>query len=157
MGAGGRQSMGNAENHTMLTAAEYWAGKGFPVFPLRKHLKTPATVDGFKSATTDPDKLKGWFGSGTPHNIGLKCGNGLVVIDIDVKAGIDGKATLQALELQYGQLPPTLTVSTPSGGLHLYYRYPANVPISSKAGKLGDTKTEGLDVRADGGYVVVPP
>lgn len=148
--------MGNAENHTMLMAAEYWAGKGFPVFPCCQHLKRPATEDGFKSATTDPDKLKELFGS-DPRNLGLRCGNGLVVIDIDVKKGIDGKLTLQALESQHGKLPPTLTVSTPSGGIHLYYRYPDNMTISSKAGKLGDTKTPNIDVRADGGYVVAPP
>jgi putative DNA primase/helicase len=53
----------------------------------------------------------------------------------------------------HGKLPPTLTVLT-GGGLHLYYKYPNGLQqIKSTAGLLGP----GLDVRADGGYVVAPP
>ncbi len=141
----------------ILTAAQYWAGRGFPVFPLREGLKTPATGDGFKSATTDPHKIMQFFGGNSRHNIGLMCGGGLVVIDVDMKNGVDGSATLAHLQATVGALPDTLEVSTPSGGKHLYYRYPVGVAINSKAGKIAGQPAPGLDIRADGGYVVCPP
>ena len=46
----------------------------------------------------------------------------------------------------------TLSVHTPSGGLHLYFGWPG-IELRCSAGVLG----EGLDVRAEGGYVVAPP
>ena len=45
-------------------------------------------------------------------------------------------------------LPPTLTVTTPSGGWHLYYRYPEG-GLRSKNGIF-----PGIDLKADGGYVL---
>jgi hypothetical protein len=141
----------------ILAAAQYWANKGFPVFPLRHHLKTPANADGFRSASTDQRQVLEWFGGGSQHNIGLKCGGGLVVIDVDVKGGVNGMETLHALESAHGVLPSTFEVATPSGGKHLYYRYPAGVQVGSRAGKIAGNPAPGVDVRGDGGYVVVPP
>jgi len=71
---------------------------------------------------------------------------GLVVIDVDQKNGKDGAASLAKLP----PLPPTLTVTSPSGGLHLYFEHPGR--FQSNAGKLGP----GLDIRAEGGYVRIP-
>ena len=50
-----------------------------------------------------------------------------------------------------GDWPETLTARTANGGEHRFYRVEERVPIS--AGKLGP----GLDVRGDGGYVVLAP
>ena len=67
-----------------------------------------------------------------------------------------GVGSLEALEEERGeQLPETTTFQTGRGGMRLVFRYPADGPrirISS-AGQLG----RGLDVRGEGGYVVVPP
>ena len=136
----------------MMKSAEYWAGKGFEVFPLKPFLKIPATADGFKSATTDHEMLKHWFSDGTNYNLGLKTGGGVVVIDVDTKDG-DGLAELAGVEMRLGALPETLTVTTPSGGQHLYFRYPAELDVRSSAKQLAAN----VDVRANGGYVVVPP
>ena len=48
-------------------------------------------------------------------------------------------------------MPPTRCVRTGSGGWHLYYRHPG--------GQLGAKLRgyTGIDVKADGGYVVAPP
>jgi hypothetical protein len=72
-------------------------------------------------------------------------GDGLIVNDVDVKNGKDGLNSLLELDLPLD----TLTVRTPSGGMHLYYKGP---PVANSAGKLG----EGLDVRGYHGYVVAP-
>ena len=45
----------------------------------------------------------------------------------------------------------TFTVSTPSGGQHLYIQAPAH-PLSNSAGRLAPR----IDIRAEGGYVVAP-
>jgi hypothetical protein len=42
---------------------------------------------------------------------------------------------------------------TGGGGIHLFFRYPRGTEIRNSAGLLGP----GLDVRGEGGYVVVPP
>ena len=47
----------------------------------------------------------------------------------------------------------TAVVETGGGGLHYWFRVPDGVEVRNSAGKLGP----GLDVRGDGGYVIVPP
>lgn len=136
----------------MQDAAEYWGGKGFPVFPLKPRLKVPDTKDGFKSATTDLATIKEWFADNPNRNLGLSTGGGLVVIDVDTKDG-DGMAELVGLENRLGKLPDTMTVATPSGGKHFYFSYPPELDIRSSAKQLSPN----IDVRANGGYVVVPP
>jgi hypothetical protein len=78
--------------------------------------------------------------------------SGVFVLDVD---GESGRASLAALEAQHGPLPVTLVSLTgrSDGGEHRWFNYPANREIRGSAGKLG----EGLDVRATGGYVIVPP
>jgi hypothetical protein len=80
-----------------------------------------------------------------------------VVIDVDAKDGRPGLekwADLVAiLAAEHGvDVRDTCIVTTPSGGLHVYYRAGGH-RIACSAGKLD----EGIDVRAQGGYVVVPP
>ena len=42
---------------------------------------------------------------------------------------------------------------TGGGGIHVFFRYPGSTEIRNSAGLLGP----GLDVRGEGGYIVVPP
>ena len=76
------------------------------------------------------------------------------MIDIDCKNGVNGwEAFDHCLEL-YGELPgPTRSVSTPSGGCHLYFRVRDGIEVRNSSGKLGAS----IDVRAAGGYVLAPP
>ena len=77
--------------------------------------------------------------------------SGLVVVDVDPAHG--GRDTLAEL-VAHGLTPPTRYVHTGSGGLHLYYRHPGpHLKVLNSAGRLGP----GIDIRADGGYVVAPP
>ena len=86
--------------------------------------------------------------------IGLPTGetNRIFVLDID-RHGVDGFESLTKLENQYGKLPATLTVATPSGGQHRYFKYPADREIRNSSSKIAP----GLDIRGKGGYVVCPP
>jgi hypothetical protein len=78
-------------------------------------------------------------------NIGVVCGlSGIVVVDIDDPSLVPGM-----LE-RFGDTP--LITLTPSGGAHLWYRMIS--PVRSR-----NLRSQGLevDIKADGGYVLVPP
>lgn len=77
--------------------------------------------------------------------------SGVFVLDVDMKNGKDGLATLAKL----GPLPPTYTVATPSGGKHFYFSHPG-WRVKNSGGALGKDLGGGLDIRGDGGYVVMP-
>ncbi len=124
---------------------------GFSVFPLIMRTKRPATSHGFKDATNDLEKCKEWSDEPQSHNVGIATGtkSNLAVIDIDPKNG--GLESLEKMKSQYGFNPEnTPTVVTGSGGFHFYYDCP--YPIGSRNGIL-----PGVDIKADGGYVVAPP
>jgi len=121
--------------------------EGWPVFPVASNAKTPLTKNGFKDASKSPDEVRKTFAKYKDPNIGLRTGEAskLGVIDVDTKNGARGPESL-ASELK--DLPPTLTVKTPSGGWHLYFLYPEG-GLRSKNGIF-----PGIDLKADGGYVL---
>lgn len=81
-------------------------------------------------------------------------GEALLLIDIDVKNGALGPQTWQAWldEHENGIEPETWTARTGSGGRHVYFRYPAHLKIYNT-----QTTFNGIDVRAEGGFVMAPP
>lgn len=94
---------------------------------------------------------------GNAPSIGLVTGQingGYIVIDLDNKPekGINGYDTLKNWEWEFGEHLPedTWTVLTGGGGYHLYFH--TDKPMRSY------TNLElGVDLRADGGQVLVPP
>ena len=133
--------------------AMHYAEQGLRVLPVQAGGKTPALVAWQHAATTDPATVGEWCLRYGDQNIGIATGGQLVVIDVDRKPGVDGGASLVALEERLGPLPRTVTVETGSGGEHLYFRKPESLPIKNSAGKLG----VGIDVRGDRGFVVGVP
>ncbi len=134
---------------TVLREALAYAERDIPVFPCKPDGKEPLTRNGFKDATTDPSKIHAWWNAHPLANIGVPTGerSGLLVVDVDHPAGLD------ALEAEHEELPATRTHRTGSGGMHHLYRYPEGSNIRNSTGKLA----HGLDVRGEGGYVIVPP
>lgn len=126
-------------------AALWYARWGWPVFPLVKHQKRPATSNGFKDATTDPAQIRAWWDQWPQGNIGLATGHLFDVIDIDMPEGASTLAMLESKEnlVIHGR------VSTARGGVHLYV---APTGQGNKARMF-----DGLDYRGAGGYVVAPP
>ncbi len=136
----------------MLEAALGYARRGWPVFPCAPREKKPLTPHGCRDATVDPEQIRAWWQRWPDANIGLATGGcGLVAIDIDPgKGGTDTWAELRRrLDIDDG----TVTAVTGGGGKHLLYRAPEGIRIPNSVGKLG----AGVDVRGDGGYIVVPP
>ena len=70
------------------------------------------------------------------------------MVDVD---GLDAEIALRRLEATHGKLPGTVEVIT-ARGRHCYFKMP-HVPVCNSAGKI----VVGIDVRGDGGYVLVPP
>lgn len=139
---------------------------GIPVFPVhymkneicscgkadcKQAAKHPLTQNGFKDATLLPDKIKEWSKLYPDANLGIPTGqiSGFWVLDVDKKN--DGLDSFNILKNEFGDLLQTYSVQTGGGGYHLFFRYPANKTISSKTNVL-----KGIDVRADGGYIVGP-
>lgn len=140
---------------TMLDAALDYAKRGLAVFPLAEGTKIPCIQGGFTQATTDEEQIRLFWSTRPRCNIGIATGgmsNGLVVIDVDLDndKGEDGYVTLNGWESEHGELPEGACATTPRGGMHLYFV--SDEPYSSSV-----NKDLGIDVRADGGFVVAPP
>ena len=138
--------------NAMLEAALKYASFGWFVFPCIGKDPLP-TTHGFHSATRDPKLINFWWGTHPERNIGIATGtdySGLVVIDIDDKNGKCGSASLRDWEMEHGDLPETVTAISGSGGTH-YYFY-TDKPFRSKTDIM-----EGVDIRANGGYIIAPP
>ncbi len=150
----------------LLEAALDSARRGWAVFPLHaidactctcgnadcdspgKHPRTP---NGFKAATRDPEQIATWWRQWPDANIGIATGatSDLLVLDVDPRHG--GDDTLADLIETHGALPDAVQCLTGGGGLHVYFEHPGG-HVQSRA-----EIARGIDVRADGGYVVAPP
>jgi len=113
--------------------------------------KHPRTKHGLNDATIDLARIKMWWTDYPDANIGIPTGNasGWLVLDIDPDYG--GVGSLEAF-LGLRIIPDTLESETGSGGMHLFFEYPKDREIRGKVGIL-----PGLDIRAEGNYIVVPP
>jgi bifunctional DNA primase/polymerase-like protein/primase-like protein len=115
--------------------------------------KHPRTRNGFKDAITDERVIDEWWNKWPEANIGVPTGqaSGRLALDIDPRNG--GDESLAALVEEHGELPRTTMVKTGGGGTHYHFSYPAGEAIRCNSGKLGP----GLDIKANGGFVIVPP
>ena len=117
--------------------------------------KHPVTKRGHVDASTDPKQITRWWRAHPEANVGIATGrdSGLVVIDKDKGPGKFGDESLEILEDRLGKLPPTVEQITGSGGGQLFFRYPiTGQTIRSRRGFAC-----GIDIRANGGYSIVPP
>ena len=146
--------------------ALHFAARGWHVFPITPGAKKPPIIDRWETrASTNPDQIHRWWQ--VPYTIGIATGpSGLVVIDLDTPKpreiapdrwatlGIrSGVGVLRALARQHDTtVTPTYTVTTPSGGWHLYYTAPTGAQLRNTQAAIGWK----IDTRAHGGYVVAP-
>jgi len=110
--------------------------------------KHPRTEHGLNDATTDERVIESWQRRWDFFNVGVLT-NGLVVVDIDPRHG--GDDSLYDIEKKYTLMPETVNTLTGGGGQHLIYKAPPGKKIKNKVGL-----APGLDIRANGGYVVAP-
>ena len=139
---------------TLASASFRYALRRVAIFPLAPGSKCPIKDShGLRDATDDPDVTRVRWQRNPQANIGAATGSRseVWVLDVDMP---DGPESLAALEAEHESLPATIEASTPRGGRHLYWRWPTNGPeIRNSAGRIG----VGLDVRGEGGSIVLPP
>lgn len=135
----------------MTDLADFAARTGLSVFPCDA-AKRPCVKGGFTAATRDKEEIRRMFSAAGVRLIGVPTGqeNGIIVIDVDIKNGARGMEWLNA---NSSALPPTRTHKTRSGGLHLVFKAPPSEAIRNSASKIAP----GVDVRGNGGYVIIPP
>jgi DNA polymerase I-like protein with 3'-5' exonuclease and polymerase domains len=151
----------------VLEQALSYAARGWAVFPVhtikngrctclsedcRTPGKHPIPAIGLNAATHDPEKIRAWWTKTPTANIGIATGeiSGIVVLDVDPRH--NGEESMKEMVSEWGDdWLNTYTVQTGSGGYHHYYQHPGervpNIPAFRS----------GLDIKADGGYVVAPP
>jgi len=157
---------------SLLTAALGYAALGFQVIPINSVTedvcscrygdrcsaagKHPRVMKWQKQATTDVIQIATWWKQWPNSNIGLTMGgqSRLVALDID---GPKGRNSLETLEEQHEQLPPTLTSRSGrvDGGEHQLFRVPEDFDITAISNRVN--VASGLDVRAENGQIVVAP
>jgi putative DNA primase/helicase len=127
-------------------------GKGSECASPGKH---PRTSQGVKNASNDVATIQAWREQWPESNWALACGreSGVVVIDIDPRH--NGYESIEEYEnaRPEGNLPKTLRATSGGGGRHLIFKYPDGVTsVSNRQNWL-----PGVDIKADGGYIILPP
>lgn len=151
-------------------AALRYAAWGWRVFPLHGFVngsctcgrpscsspgKHPLVRRGLYEASTDARVIKEWWRRWRSANVGVATGavSQIAVIDVDLPAALASLPRLVEVKL-----PVTLTGLTGGGGLHFIYRC-NDEDLGNSAGRLPglDGDLPGIDLRANGGYVVAAP
>jgi hypothetical protein len=140
----------SAEISPLAVALEH-ARQGRPVFPVNPSSKRPFVADWPNAATVDEAALRHLWSRWPRAMAGMPTGeaSGLFVVDMDRddSAGVDGVSEFARLDAS----ADTLTVATPRGGRHAYYRFDCARPVATSAGKIAP----GVDIRGKGGYIVL--
>ena len=130
------------------------ATQGWRLIPCKPRDKTPLIKEWPQRASSDPLVIAAWSREYPGCNWAVLTGLGsrVFVLDID---GAKGRAALATLETQHGPLPATLTSYTGrnDGGEHRWFTFPVGRNLRNSTAKIGPA----LDIKADGGYTIVPP
>jgi hypothetical protein len=138
------------EERIYSNIGDLW-GRGWSVIPLEPRGKKPAIKSWleYQKRSATFDELDRWF-SGQRLNVGVVTGrvSGIFVLDAD---------TPEAIAWAEANLPMSDMRVRTAKGLHLYYPLSVDSSIRNKTRiRVGSGDRIGLDVRAEGGYVVGP-
>ena len=134
-------------NSNLIETASFINRYGFKIHPSTAGSKTP--VAGIKwqhESSSEPVQIKQWASTHNTENFGILIEDGFCVVDLDLKNGKDGYqalteivSTALGVKLNHDNQGyvsfldglddfDTLTVSTPSGGIHYYFLLAGNYP-----------------------------
>ncbi len=108
---------------------------------------------GSTGATLDGHLIEKWWSERPSANVAIRTGDGLAVVDLDLKPERDGFQSWASLQDYHGKAPPTVTSVTGSGGRHLFFR----VGVEVRNYQAGERLGPGIDVRGTHGYIIAPP
>lgn len=138
--------MTEPEFQTNMRAAIEYAKKGMSVIPVTQDKKPLIKWKPYQKGRASEEEIRSWFKKFPSANIAIVTGeiSNLLVIDCDTK---------EAIRQVQETIPESLTVpceTTPRGGMHFFFSHSPG--FSNRAGV-----AEGIDIRTEGGYVVVAP
>lgn len=127
-----------------IIVARDYIKRGYSVIPLKRDKKPAIPWKEYQKRNATESELYNWFVI-NDYNIGIVTGaiSGLTVVDFD---------TLAAMEISKKKGSPKGPVVRTSKGAHIYCQYEEGHRNFQKRADL-----PGIDLRAEGGYVVAPP
>ncbi len=121
---------------------------GCSLIPVRKGAKIPAVPwQEYQRRLPTAEEIQTWSSKFATSNVGCVTGviSGVIVLDID------DSEVYERLWKELGLDSNRTPVAATPRGAHIWFRHPGfTVPNSSNA-------TQKIDLRGDGGFVVVPP
>jgi hypothetical protein len=119
---------------------------GLSIIPCRPNKKARYPWKEYQTRRPTSEEINEWWEKNPSAMIGLVTGelNNLTVIDCDSKESLESVRALLPAGLEI------VSTTSQSGGTHLFFCYTPD--LSTVAGVRKD-----LDVRSEGGYVIVPP
>jgi hypothetical protein len=142
--------------------------KRVPVFPCRRRdeadqggrtlrAKSPLTFNGFKAATQDEAQIRRWWSERPDALVGVPTGSVTRIVAVDYDHKSAGQAAQDWIAEHQDVLISTRVHQTGggSGGRHYLFSLPPGVKIRGGVSvTLGKVRRDGLDIRAEGGYIV---
>lgn len=131
---------------------------GLKPVPMIAQNKRPAIKGWRDAASLDSDAIASAFNAAPYADaLGIATGAGVFVIDLDRNHadGADGVAAFADLIARHGageQLTQGPRVTTPGGGVHLYFSSPPGRRVRNRT-----ALAPGVDVRGEGGMAMAPP
>ena len=144
-----------------LPQALQYTAQGFRVIATQGKVAVERWERFHTQAPTAHDRHRWWPGKRGKHDhnialiLGPKPGGDLLALNVNLKNGVDGFATLARLDWE---IPPTPTIITPSRGRCHFFKVPDPAlfpfPFATHVHPPG---YEGLEFRGARGYQLVPP
>ena len=130
-------------------ATEY-VNSGWSILPVKPEEKRPYMTNWlqYTHSRASKETVDNWFKNLSGAGIGVVTGKVSNMVVLDVESWC--KTPITEILKSY---PTQMYSRTGSGGYHLFYQYPTGV--SKVANRVGIF--EGADLRADGGFIVLPP
>lgn len=127
-----------------------YVDSGWSILPVKPEEKRPFMTNWlqYNHTRASAKMVENWFKSLSGAGVGVVTGkiSNIVVLDVENYC----KIPIDELLKKY---PTQMYSRTGSGGYHLFYQYPTGShKISNRVGIF-----EGADLRADGGFIVLPP
>ena len=129
---------------------EEYVDSGWSILPVKPDEKRPYMANWLQYTRTraTKDMVNNWFVSLSGAGVGVVTGriSNMVVLDVESWCPVPVDELLK-------KYPTQMIARSGGGGYHLFYQYPQNVgKVANRVGIF-----EGADLRADGGFLVLPP
>jgi DNA-binding transcriptional ArsR family regulator len=134
----------------MISEISEYVDNGWSILPVKPEEKRPYMTNWLQYTKTRATRemVENWFRSLSGAGVGAVTGRISNMIVLDVESWC--KTPIEEILKKY---PTQMIARSGSGGYHFYYQYPQTVSkVSNRVGIF-----EGADLRADGGFIVLPP